>query len=106
MRRLFIGTMALALVATLAASPVLAKTHSFKLSREAKINGTQLDRGTYKLELNGNGEALIYRNKKLVTKAAVKVKPRMNGERYEVVFDTDGNILEVRTKEQTIVFVR
>lgn len=106
MRRLITAMATLALVAALAASPVMAKTHSFKLHRDAKINSTQLNPGTYKLELNGNGEGLIYRNNKLVTKAAVEVKPRTNGISRGVEFDSDRNVVEIRTKNQIVVFVR
>lgn len=107
MRKLFTVTFALALVAVLAASPVLAKTYSFKLFQNGKINDTQLKPGSYKLELNDNGEALIYEGKELVTKARVEVKPRTNGAtRASVLLDAEGNILEVRTKKQVVVFVR
>jgi hypothetical protein len=107
MRRLFTPTIALAIVALVAASPLLAASFDFKLSREATINGTRLEPGTYKLELNGESEALIYRNKELVTKAPVTVKPRTNGTtRASVLVDSSGNVLEVRTKKQVVVFAR
>ncbi len=95
------------LVATVASSPLWAKTYSFRLSQAASINGTELTPGVYKLELNGNNEALIYRNRKLVAKAPVEVKPRTNGStRGSVLRKADGAITEIRLKKQVVVFVR
>lgn len=107
MRRLFTSSIALALVLALTATPVLAKTDDFTLSQSGKINGTALEPGKYKLELNGDNEALIYRNKELVTKARVELKPLQNSRASgSVLFDAQGNVLEVRTKKQVVVFVR
>lgn len=107
MRKLFTSSIALALVVALAATPLLAKTHDFTLRNGGKINGTALEPGKYKLELSGDSEALIYRGKELVTKAAVEVKPQTNGSSSgSVLLDAEGNILEVRTNKQIVVFVR
>jgi hypothetical protein len=106
MRKLFAGTIALALLAV-SASPALADTHSFKLFQNGRINGTTLEPGTYKLELNGTDEALIYRGKELVTKAKIEIKSLDNGRTSgSVLVDAKGNVLEVRTKKQVVVFVR
>lgn len=107
MRKLFTSSIALALVLALAATPLLAKTHNFTLRNTGKINDTTLEPGKYKLELNGDSEALIYRGKELVTKAAVEVKPLTNSRSSgSVLLDAKGNILEVRTNKQVVVFVR
>jgi len=108
MNRLITTTITLALATGLAASPALAKGHSFKLHRDATINGSQLKgQKTYRLELNGNNEALIYRNHKLVTTAPVEVKPITDGiSRNAVVFDSEGTILAIRTKKHVVVFVQ
>ncbi len=108
MHRLITTTITLALVTGLAASPALAKGHSFKLNRDATINGSQLKgRKTYRLELNGNDEALIYRNHKLVTTAPVEVKPFTAGTiRNTVVLDSEDTVLAIRTKKHVVVFVR
>ncbi len=108
MHRLITTTITLALVTGLAASPVLAKGHSFRLHRDATINGSQLKgQKTYRLELNGNNEALIYHNQKLVTTAPVEVKPITDGKkRTWVVLDSEGTILEIRTKKHVVVFVQ
>ena len=108
MRKLFTTTLAIALVAVLAAGPVLAKTHSFNLSRDARVNGTELAAGTYKLELSDDGKATIYNShqKSPVVTAAVKVKPQDGAKRASVLIDQEGNILEIRTGKEIVVFVR
>lgn len=107
MRKLFVIAATVALVGALTASPVLAEGHNFKVYREATINGDQLKPGTtYKLVLNGNDEALIYRHKELVTKAAVEVRSLEGRQRTSVVLDSDGNLLEIRFKKQVVVFPR
>jgi hypothetical protein len=108
MNRLITMILALALVIGLAASPALAKGHSCSLHRDATINGSQLKaRETYRMELNGNNEAHIYRGRKLVTTAAVDVRPVTDGETpNSVSLAADGTVLEVRTKKQMVVFVQ
>jgi hypothetical protein len=109
MRRLRTTSLALALVAVLAASPVLAKTHTFKLAQDARLNGTELAAGTYKLELGDDGKATIYNShtRSAVTTAAVKVKPAERGSnRASVLLDAQGNLVEIRTGKEIVVFVR
>lgn len=109
MRKLFTTSLAIALLAVLAASPVLAKAHTFKLARDARINGTELAAGTYKLELSGEGQATIYNShgKTPVTTAKVKVTPITSGaNRTAVLLDQEGNILEIRTGKEIVAFVR
>lgn len=107
MRTLFTVTVAIALVAALTASPLWAKTHSFKLFRDGSLNGTELPAGTYKLELNGQGEALIYRNGEMLVKAKVEVKPLSNSATNNSVLQlSDGTVREIRLKKEVVVFVR
>ena len=109
MRRLFTPAFALALVALVAASPLLAKSIEFTLSQDSRLNGIELKAGTYRMELIGESEAVIYNShsKVPVAKAAVTVKPLKNGtSRVSVLRDADGNLLEVRSVKQVVVFVR
>lgn len=107
MRKLFSTAVALVLLATLAASPVLAKAHSFTLPRDGSINGTALEQGKYKLELNGDNEAMIYQGDEMVAKAQVEVKPLANSaSKGTVLIGANGDILEVRLNKQVVVFVR
>jgi hypothetical protein len=109
MHKLFTATVVAALAVALVATPVLAATHTFKLFRDGKINGTTLEPGKYKLEFS-DSEAKIYQGKTLVTTSPIEVKQnggnsRANS-RASVLQDADGNIIEVRTKKQIVVFVR
>lgn len=107
MHRLGIATVAIALVATLTAGSLWAETHSFKLLKEGTINGTALKPGSYKLELNGQGEALIYRNGQMVAKSRVEVRVPAAGDlRGSVLQAADGSIREIRLNKQVVVFVR
>lgn len=106
MNRLFNTAIALTLVTVLVASPALAKTHSFELDRGFSINGTQLGAGTYKLELNGNGGALIYKGRNQVAEAQVEVRPRSKSGQRAVILAADGAISEIRLKNQVVVFIR
>lgn len=108
MRKLFTTSLAIALVAVLAAGPVLAKTHTFKLSQDARLNGTELAAGTYKLELGDDGTAAVYNShsKTPVTTATVKVKQSKNRSAASVLIDAEGNIVEIRTGKEIVVFVR
>lgn len=107
MRKLFTTSLAVALVAVLAASPVLAKARTFKLSQDARLNGTELAAGTYKLELGDGGKATLYNShqKAALLTATVEVKPAKNS-RASVLVDAQGNILEIRTGKEIVVFVR
>lgn len=100
-----IGSMfALALMVALSASPASAKTHSFELPEKAKLNGVLLSPGEYKLELNGTEEASIYRNKELIAKVPVQVKPRENGTIRGMWIDSNHNVRELRLKNRVIIF--
>jgi len=117
MRKLFTATFAIMLVASLVSGSVWAKSDwGFELYRTHEINGTQLKPGSYKLQLNGNNEADIYRkgkrsignwgiSKKLITTATVEVRPLGNGMDPNSMLISGGSIREIRTKDKVIVFL-
>ncbi len=103
----FTATLVLALVAALAASPLRAESHSFQLRGGGSINGTELEPGDYKLELNGQGEVLIYRGGRMVAKAPAEVAPLKNNTiNNSVLKATDGSVLEIRLKKEVVVIGR
>ena len=105
MRKLFTAAFAIMLVTTLASGPVWAKSGwDFQLYRTRVINGTQLERGSYELRLNGNNEAEIYRNRKLITTATVEVRPLKKGTDANSMLIKSDVIVEIRTKEEVVVF--
>ncbi len=106
MRKLFTAAFAIVLVATLASGPVWAKSGwDFQLYRTREINGIQLERGSYELRLNGNNEAEIYRNRKLITKATVEVRPLKKGTAANSVLTNSDVIVEIRMKKEVVVFL-
>lgn len=106
MFRLAVPLVVVALVAAVAATPVEAKTHTFKVTEPFSIAGTALQPGTYKLKLTDNGEAEVYQAKVKLVTARVELKPRPKRIAADSVFvDSDGSLREVRLKKQIVVFV-
>ncbi len=106
MRKLFTVAFAIVLVSTLASGPVWAKSGwDFQLYRTRVINGTQLKRGSYELRLNGNNEAEIYRNRKLITTATVEVRPLEKGTDANSILTNSDVIVEIRMKKEVVVFL-
>ncbi len=105
MRKLFTAVFAIVLVTTLASGPVWAKSGwDFQLYRTRVINGTQLERGSYELRLNGNNEAEIYRNRKLITRVPVEVRSLEKGTDAKSILTKSDVIVEIRMKKEVVVF--
>lgn len=101
------ASIVIALAAALTASPLWADSYSFKLPEGGSINGTELKAGAYKLELNSQGEAVIYRHGQVVAKAPAEVEPLNNGTtKNSILRAADGSVLEIRLKDEVVVFVR
>ncbi len=106
MRKLFTAAFAIVLVATLVSGSAWAKSDwDFQLYHTQVINGTQLEKGSYELRFNGNNEAEIYRNRKLITTATVEVRPLKKGTPAKSMLIRDGVIVEIRTKKEVVVFL-
>lgn len=98
-------TAALVVLMGLAFSPLQAKDHTFKLMSPATLNGTDLEPGEYKLKLNGDNEAEIWRNGEKLATAKVELK-LLNGVLPKTVLvSPEGELKQVRTKEQIVAFV-
>ncbi len=115
MRKLFTAAFAIVLVTTLISGPVWAKSDwDFQLYRTRKINGTQLEHGSYVLRLNGNNEAEIYRkrraisgqesNGKLITKVPVEVRPLEIGVLPKSIVVMAGVFIQILMKKVVVVF--
>ncbi len=107
MRKLLTAAFAIVLVTTLASGPVWAKSGwDFTLYRAQVINGTGtvLEPGSYELRLNGNSEATIYRNRKLVTTVPVEVRALEKGTDANSMLTKNAVIVEIRMKEEVVVF--
>ncbi len=105
MRKLFTAAFAIVLVTTLVSGSAWAKSGwDFQLYRTRVVNGTQLEKGSYELRLNGNNEAEIYRNRKLITKATVEVRPLKKGIPANSILINSDVIVEIRMKKEVVVF--
>jgi hypothetical protein len=100
--KLLLAAAALALLS----APVWAKEVSFRLETDLKLNGVELKSGRYKLVINGDGTAEIFRGKTLVTTAKVEVKSLDGVLPNAVNFDRNSNLREIRTNEERVVFVQ
>jgi hypothetical protein len=92
-------------LALLVPSTAFGKTHRVQFMSDAVINGTTVDAGRYKMELNGDNEALFYSGKDLIAKAKVEVKPIGNSTPNSVAQKADGTVIEIRLKNEKVVLV-
>lgn len=107
MRKLFTAAFATALVFTLVSGPVWAESKwDFRLNHTREINGTQLEPGSYQLRLNGGNEAEIYRNRKLVAKVPVEVRPLVRSSDAKSILTKSDVIIEIRMKKEVVIFLR
>ncbi len=105
MRKLLTAAFAIVLVTTLVSGSAWAKSGwDFQLYHTRVINGTQLEKGSYELRLNGNNEAEIYRNRKLVATVTVEVRPLKKGMPANSMLIKSDVIVEIRTKKEVVVF--
>jgi hypothetical protein len=86
------------------AGPLLGKAHQVELLKASTINGVELGAGIYKLEINGDNEAELYRDGELLLKAKVEVKPLGGSIPNSVRQMADGTIKEIRLKNERVVF--
>jgi hypothetical protein len=84
---------------------VAAESHRIDMLRAGILNGVELKTGQYKLVLNDEGEAEIYRGKKLMVKAKVEILPLGGGTPGSIIQDREGTLKEIRLSEQKILFV-
>ena len=104
MKKFFATALAVALIATLATGPVWAKSEKFTLVDTSSLNGVQLEPGRYKINLNGDDEAEIYRRGKLIMTARVAVHPLENEQPHSYAHSS-GKITEIRLKNQKVIFL-
>jgi hypothetical protein len=109
MRKLFALAFASVLVITLASGPVWAKSGwDFELTETGVISRTNtvLEPGRYELRLNGNDEASIYRERKLLTTVPVEVLPLGTGTAANSVLTKSAVIVEIRMTKEVVVFLQ
>lgn len=105
MRKLLVTAFVVALTAAVFSTSAFAATHKFTLSRESTVSGIQLEKGKYKLELEGT-QATIIQNKRVVATVQVEIRDAKPANPGSVLVDADGNLKEIRLKNQVVVFAR
>lgn len=105
MRKLLVTAFVVALTAAVFSTSAVAATHKFTLSRESTVSGIQLEKGKYKLELEGTQATIIQKNQVVAT-AQVEIRDTKPANPGSVLVDADGNLKEIRLKNQVVVFTR
>jgi len=105
MRKLLVTAFVVALTAAVFSTSAFAATHKFTLTRESTLSGIQLEKGKYKLELNGL-EATIIQNGRTVATAQVEIRDTKPVNPGSVLVSADGTLKEIRLKNQVVVFAR
>lgn len=102
-----IGTIlvTLILVSGLATVEILAENHQIEVLRTVQINGVKLKPGTYRISLNGDKMAELYKGRRLVTKAVVETAPLAGSTPNSISQSSSGQLLEIRLNDQKVVFV-
>ena len=106
MRKMLATAFVAALTLAVCSASAFAASHKFKLSRESTIAGIQLEKGKYKLVLDGN-QATIYQKGKVVATARVIIREEQVAH-SSVLRAADGSIKEIRLRKQNqvVVFAR
>ncbi len=106
MRKMLATAFVVAITLAVFSASAFAASHKFKLSKESTIAGIHLEKGKYKLALDGN-QATIYQNGKVVATARVTIREEKVA-RSSVLRASDGSIKEIRMRKrnQVVVFAQ
>ena len=104
MRKLY-GVAMVALLAAVFTSTAVAKTHSFTVASDSAAANIQLEKGRYKIEIDGNQATIIQRNV-VIGQVQVEVRKAKVQNPGTVLLAADGTIKEIRLKNQVVTIVR
>ena len=93
------------LTLTLLISVAFSASHRVEILRAANVNGVELKPGNYQLKMADENTAEIYKGKRLVVTAKVELAPLGNATPGSVSQGVDGNVREIRLKQEKVVFV-
>ena len=105
MRKLLVTAFVIVLTAAVFSTSAFAATYKFTLTRKSTLSGIQLEKGKYKLELNGM-EATITQKGRVVAKVQVEIRDAKPVNPGSVLVSADGTLKEIRLKNQVVVFAR
>ena len=105
MRKLYTIAMVALLAAALFSTAAVAKTHSFTVTSDSTAADIQLEKGKYKIKIDGN-TATITQNNRVIGKVQVEVRDAKVQHPGSVLRAADGSIKEIRLKNQVVTIVR
>jgi hypothetical protein len=105
MKRIIGLTLALFLMGLFFVDTARSENHKFKVTLTTSLNGVELKPGTYRLNLNGENEAQIYKGRKLLVTAEVETVPLAKATPNSLVQKTTGELKEIRLEKERIVFL-
>jgi hypothetical protein len=70
------------------------------------VNGVALEPGSYKLVLNGNNQAEIFKGSDMLVSAEVEVLPLGKVNPNSISVKSDRTLQEIRLKKERVVFVK
>ncbi len=104
MRKILLLTVIVGLVLCMATTAAVAKNHKVKFHNEAVVSGQVIQPGSYMVKISDEGLLGVYKGKDLLAESEVKIVPMENETPNSVSLDVDGNLKEIRFKNEKVVF--
>ncbi len=104
MRKIILLTVIFSLVLCMATTAAVAKNHKVKFNSEAIVAGQVIQPGSYMLKISDEGLLGVYKGKDLLAESEVTIEPMKNETPNSVSVDVDGNLKEIRFKNEKVVF--
>lgn len=104
MRKIIFLTAVVSLVFCLASTAAVAKNYRVKLHSDAVVSGQTIEPGSYLVKINDEGVLSILKSGKVLAESEVVFRPLENATPNSVSLDVDGNLKEIRFKDEKVVF--
>ena len=104
MRKILLFSVIVGLVFCLPSTAAVAKNHRIKLHSDAIVSGQTIESGSYMVKIDDEGVLSIWKRGDMLAEAEVVVEPLGNGTPNSVSMDRDGNLRELRFKDEKVVF--
>jgi len=106
MRKIILFTVVVSLVLCMASTAAMAKNHKVKLHTDTVVAGKIIKPGSYLVKLSDEGKLGFYKGRKLVAESIVTMEPMDNETPNSVSVDVEGNLKELRFKNEKAVFTK
>lgn len=104
MRKILLLTLIFSLILCLPTTAAVAKNHKVKLHSEAIVAGNVIQPGSYTVKISDEGLLGVYKGRDLLAESEVTIVPMKNETPNSVSLDVDGNLKEIRFKDEKVVF--